>query len=87
MYELECDGKNLDIHVSARESDADPGEWRVEARSGRSEDAAMIAEWGDTRAAALERVGRTWVSESWARHLPSFDWERVVQALTQVRAL
>ena len=87
MYELECNGNNLDVHVTARENAADPGEWRVDARQGHAEDAATITEWGDTRAAALERVGRAWDLQSRALSLAPFDWELVARALTLVRAL
>jgi hypothetical protein len=87
MYELECNGNNLDVHVTARENAGDPADWRVDARLGHAEDAATITEWGDTRAAALERVGRSWAEQCWARSLPSFDWEHVAKALTLVRAL
>jgi hypothetical protein len=87
MYELECEGAKLDLHVSPRASADDAGEWRVEARQGHAEDAATVAEWAPTRSQALQQVGQAWASQSLERGLPRFDWDLVAKALNVVRAL
>jgi hypothetical protein len=47
----------------------------------------VISEWGVTKAVALSAVGRFWVEHAAERGLPSFDWESLAKALTEVRAL
>lgn len=87
IYELSCNGAELDLRFTPREETNDPGEWRVEARLGRADDAACVTEWAATRAEALRAVGVKWVSSAATHRLPTFDWEAVAAALTAVRAL
>jgi hypothetical protein len=86
-YELECKGAELCLRISPRETPEDGGEWRVEARPGRADDAKVVAEWGATRSDALREVGRVWSTQAVDGALPTFDWDAVARALTSVRAL
>jgi hypothetical protein len=87
MYEFECQGAKLDLHVSPRKNASDAGDWRIEARKGHAEEGAAVVEWAATRSLALQQVGRAWASQPVERGLPRFDWELMAQALTAVRAL
>ncbi len=87
IYELTCNGAELDLRFTPRDESNDPDEWRLEARPGRADDAACVTEWAATRAEALRAVGLKWVSSSVTQRLPAFDWEAVATALTEVRAL
>jgi hypothetical protein len=87
IYELECQGSVLDLHVSPRSDSADSGEWCIAAHSGRLAGATTITEWGDTRADALRRVGRAWSAQAAGLGLPSFDWQAVETLLATVRAV
>jgi hypothetical protein len=86
-YDLKCKGTRLTLLVSPRTTPDDEGEWRVEARSNRpQEEAVVVAEWGPTRIEALRAVGRSWTSNA-PTELGMFDWEAVAQVLQTVRAL
>lgn len=87
VYELECDGVALDLHVSPRKDQADSGEWRVEARTSHDIGGSVCAEWGATRADALRAVERAWVTKASSLGLPAHDWEAIVKALSAVRAV
>jgi hypothetical protein len=87
IYELSCNGAELDLRFTPRAGTNDPGEWRIEARPGREAGVACVTEWAATRAEALRAVGLSWVSSAATHRLPRFDWEAVAAALTAVRAL
>ena len=87
VYELECAGALLDLHVSPRQTSADSGDWYVEARNGHTSDAVSIGRWGPTRAEALQDVGQAWRSTGPALGLSDFDWIVVAQVLSAVNAL
>ena len=87
VYDLKCETAKLTVRVFPRESDADSGEWRVEACTSHTSEAFIVTEWGATRADTLREVGRSWVSKAPLHGLPAFDWEAVEQVLTDVRAL
>jgi len=87
VYELEFNGVVFDIHVTPRETDACPGDWQVEVRTSHAADAVRLAQWGATRAEALQGLAREWASQTSTRGLPRCDWEAVAQVLTAVRAI
>lgn len=87
VYELECAGALLDLHVSPRQTSADSGDWHVEARNGHAVDAVAIGRWGSTRAEALHDVGQAWRSTAPALGLSDFDWTAVEKVLSAVNAL
>jgi hypothetical protein len=87
VYDLKCESARLTVRVFPRESDADSGEWRVEASPSHTAEAVIITEWGATRAETLREVGRSWTSKAAQYGLPTFDWDAVAQVLTDVRAL
>jgi hypothetical protein len=74
FYELDEQGSPLHVCVSPRQSSEDSGDWLVEVRSSRSED-------------ALREVGRRWVTMESTRNLPVFDWDAVANVLLTVRAI
>jgi len=87
VYDFRCEGSRLTVFITPRERPDDAGEWRVEARASHAPDAFVVTEWGATRIDALRAVGRVWGSEAAEHALPTFDWEAVVKALQDVRAL
>lgn len=86
-YELEHNGTQLTVRVAPRSNEDDPADWCIEARVGREKDADCVSGWAVTRREALQEVGRRWVSNELTHGLPSFDWEAVAKALSDVRAL
>lgn len=87
VYDLRCDGSRLTVFITPRERPDDSGEWRVEARASHSPEAFVVTEWGATRIEALREAGRVWASKVAEQGLPTFDWEAVVKALQDVRAV
>lgn len=87
VYDFRCEGARLTVSVTPRERPEDAGEWRVEARASHSPEAFVVTSWGGTRIEALREVGRVWGSKAVEHGLPTFDWEAVVKALQDVRAL
>src|SRR4051794_35840170 len=82
LYGLKCEGVLLTLVVSPRMNERDPGEWRVEARAGRSSQEEFVAaEWGPTRIEALRAVGRAWTSKFTTHGMAMFDWEAVARVL------
>lgn len=86
VYDLKENGARLTVSISQRQGVTDPGEWSVAARAGAPADAAIEA-WGPTRTDAFREVARLWAEKALLLHLPSFDWEAVATALSEVRAL
>jgi len=87
-YDLKCEGARLSLLVAPSRTIGDAGEWRVEARAGRTAKGAhVVTEWGHTRSEALQAVGHAWASKELTHNLPMFDWEAVAEVLTEVRAL
>lgn len=87
VYDLSAEGHRLTVSIFQRENPQEPGDWRVEARASRADEAIVVSEWGTTRAEALERVGATWAARAEADGLPSFDWKAVATLLDSVRAI
>ena len=87
VYDLSAEGHRLTVSIFQRENPQEPGEWRVEARASRADEAIVVSEWGTTRAIALKSVGSTWTTRAMADNLPNFDWEAVAKLLDSVRAI
>lgn len=87
VYDLSGEGHRLTVSIFQRENPQEPGEWRIEARASRADEAIVVSEWGSTRTEALERVGAAWTERAMADNLPSFDWKDVAKLLDSVRAL
>ena len=88
VYDLRAAAGRLTLRVTGwGGGDGPPTEWRIEAATGTSADAVVVAEQGATRAEALRAVGRSWNEKRFASNLPSFDWESVAQAMAAVRAI
>jgi hypothetical protein len=86
-YDLKCEGVRLALFMVQRTNDADPGEWRVEARVARtSADFATVVEWGKTRGDALRAVGTAWTASNETLGLRVFDWDAVAKVLDSVKA-
>ncbi len=87
-YGLKCEGVHLTLVVTPRKTEADLGEWHVEARAGRARDDEVVAaEWGPTRIEALRAVGRAWTASVPSHGLTMFDWEAVARVLSEVKAV
>ncbi len=87
VYELECNGSELQLVVAPRSNEGDTGEWCVQARPGREPGVVSIVQWGPTPGDALREVARQWMSQIESAGLPSFDWEAVSKLLAEVHAL
>jgi hypothetical protein len=89
VYDIRYEGSRLTLFIAPRENADDAGDWKVEAstRPPAAAEPFSITQWGLTRVAALQEVGRSWVSESSSHGLPRFDWAAVEKALMEVRAL
>ncbi len=87
VFELESAGKLLDVHVTPRQESDSAGEWQVAAQDRRGGDATVIAEWGQTRGEALEKVSRAWNEQMSERNLSAFDWVAVTKTLQAIRAI
>jgi len=87
VYDLSAEGNRLTVSIFQRENPQEPGEWRVEARASRADEAIVVSEWGTTRAVALKSVGNVWTARAMADNLPNFDWEAVAKLLDSVRAI
>jgi hypothetical protein len=87
VYEIECEGSAVDLHVSHGGAPDDPTDWLIEARSNHSADAVVISERGPTRADALRGVSRAWSEQALFLGLPHFDWDAVTRVLVAVRAI
>jgi hypothetical protein len=88
VYDLRGTAGRLTLRVTGQGGDdGPPTEWRIEASTGSSADAVVVAERGATRADALRAVGRSWSEKRIASNLPSFDWESVARAMAAVRAI
>jgi hypothetical protein len=87
VYDLSADGHRLTVSIFQRENEQEPGDWRVEARSSRTDEAVVISQWAASRPAALKAVGAAWSDRAITDSLPSFDWEAVAKLLDSVRAL
>ncbi|HYO95522.1 MAG TPA: hypothetical protein VER33_13465 [Polyangiaceae bacterium] len=87
VYDFKWAASTLTVRVFPRENEADPGDWRIEARTTDSPEALVVAEWATTRTLALQQVGKSWDSKTGTHGLPAFDWDAVTRALVAVRAL
>jgi len=86
IYDFVRRDERLTLRISARQNEADPGEFRVDASEGARGEVFLSA-WGKTRAEALAAVGVSWQEKQVELGLPSFDWSVVTSALEAVRAL
>lgn len=88
VYDFRGSAGRLTLRVTGRGGDeGPPTEWRIEASTGSSPEAVVVAESAATRADALRAVGRTWSQKRLASNLPVFDWESVARAMSAVRAI
>lgn len=87
VYDLSAEGHRLTVSIFQRENPQEPGDWRVEARASRADEAIVVSEWGSSRPAALKAVGEAWTARAAADNLPSFDWDAVAKILDSVRAI
>ena len=87
VYDLSAEGNRLTVSIFQRENPQEPGDWRIEARASRADEAIVISEWGSSRSEALETVGAAWSARQMTDNLPSFDWEAVEKLLDSVRAI
>jgi hypothetical protein len=82
VCELECDGRDLDVHMSR----ADESLWIAEAHSDHTVEAFVIVGTGTSRSAALLAVAAAWREKAPMVGLRRFDWEAIAQALRGVNA-
>lgn len=87
IYDLSADGHRLTVSIFQRENPQEPGDWRIEARASRADEAIVVSHWGASRAEALSSVGAAWTARAEADALPTFDWDAVAKLLDSVRAL
>ena len=87
VYDLSAEGHRLTVSIFQRENPQEAGDWRVEARASRADEAIVVSQWGRSRPEALKAVGAAWTARATADHLPSFDWEAVAKLLDSVRAI
>jgi hypothetical protein len=87
VYDLSADEHRLTVSMFPRENADEPGEWRVEARASRSDEAIVVSEWGPTKADALQKVGAAWVARAEADNLPAFDFDAISKLLETVRGV
>jgi len=87
VYDLSAEGNRLTVSIFQRENPQEPGDWRIEARASRADEAIVISEWGTSRSEALKSVGTAWSARQMTDNLPSFDWEAVEKLLDSVRAI
>jgi hypothetical protein len=88
VYDFRGRAGRLTLRVSGRGGEeGPPTEWCIEASTGTSPEAVVVAEWAATRKEALLAVGRSWGEKRVAHDLPVFDWESVVRAMAAVRAI
>jgi hypothetical protein len=87
VYDLIAEGHRLTVSIFQRESTQEPGDWRIEARASRADEAIVVSEWGSSRVEALKAVGAAWTARAQADALPTFDWDAVSKLLESVRAV
>jgi hypothetical protein len=87
VYDLSAGEHRLTVSTFPRENANEPGEWRVEARASRSDEAIVVSEWAPTKAEALQKVGVAWVARAEADDLPAFDFDAVSKLLETVRGV
>ena len=87
VYDLSAEGHRLTVSIFQRENPQEPGDWRIEARASRADEAVIVSQWAASRPAALEAVGAEWTARALADSLPSFDWVAVAKLLDSVRAI
>ena len=88
VYDLRGKAGRLTLRITGRGGDdGSPMEWRIEASTGGSADAVIVAEEAATRADALRAVGRSWNDRRIENNVPSFDWESIARAMAAVRAV
>ena len=87
VYDLVAEGHRLTVSIFQRENPEEPGDWRIEARASRADEAIVVSQWGPSRGEALKSVGTSWTARAKADALPSFDWDAVAKLLESVRAI
>ncbi len=87
VYDVKSSGVRLTLNVWKKQTEADPGEWCVDARVNSVPETAPIAAWAPTRMDALKEVGRLWTTTGTDLGLPTFDWDAVATLLSGVRAV
>jgi hypothetical protein len=88
VYDLRGSAGQLTLRVTGRGADdGSATEWCIEASTSGSPDAVVVAEWGATRAEALDAVvvrGTRSASRATCQHS---DWASVARAMAAVRAI
>lgn len=87
VYELETPGASLELRISSRAADGRERSWHVTAQRSNAADSASIAEEGDTRREALNKVAARWIEQAVELGLPNLDWVAVESALLAVRGV
>lgn len=77
VYELRSAEAKLVLRLQSR----DPSDWQFSAHPMQSPELVIVGEWSATRMEAFTAMRDLWTSKG----LTPFDWDQVVQALTQVR--
>jgi hypothetical protein len=83
VYELTSGPSTLALRISPEAQSA--ANWHVEARSYTPRNDAHVDGWGDTPAAALHDVARTWMSRE--PSLGDFDWDAIELEMLAVHAV
>jgi hypothetical protein len=86
-YDFSLRGASFTVRVFARDSMADPDDWRVELHATRLEHVLVVSAWGRSRVEALRAAGRSWTLDPSSVDLPRPDWTAVEHALSTVRAV
>ena len=87
VFELKAESARLTVRIAQRQSPSDPGEWSAEACPTSESDSTPMVAWGPTRRDALHAVGLCWIAKAKELGLPTFDWDAVATALSDVRAV
>ena len=89
VYELKCGDRRLVLRaLQSLEPGVGPrAQWRFEARVSGIQDLVILGDWQPTRADAFVAIRQLWKERSASLGLALFDWDKVAEALTRVRAL
>jgi len=85
VFELMEGANVLAVHITARRSSDDSGDWHVETRLGNAAGPALVDEWGTTPAEALRKAASTW--EARIPRLTTFNWDAIATELHAVHAV
>lgn len=88
-YELDCSGVPLVVRMFFPEEVERPApeQWVVEVRSNHALDADVATATAPSRAQALQRIVQGWHENDASRTPSPVDWQAVLAAMTEVRAI